>query len=82
MSLKMMVNLPTPQSQTLLSQCRRKKSSTRNLMVRPTVEAIIILSKVALNTVLDPSIDTPANSNWITTTTICKRFSTAHHVRK
>jgi hypothetical protein len=49
---------------------------------RSTVQAIIILSKVALNTVLDPSIDTPANSNWITTTTICKRFSTAHHVRK
>ncbi len=64
---------------------------TMNLMIfgliligasRSTVEAIIILSKVALNTVLDPSIDTPANSNWITTTTICKRFSTAHHVRK
>jgi hypothetical protein len=49
---------------------------------RSSIKAIIILSKVALNTILDPSIDTPANSNWITTATICKRLSTTHHVRK
>jgi hypothetical protein len=49
---------------------------------RSSIKAVIILSKVALNTILDPSIDTPANSNWITTATICKRLSTAHHVRK
>jgi hypothetical protein len=49
---------------------------------RSTVKAITIVSNITLNTLLDPSIDTPANSNWITTATICKRLSTAHHVRK
>ncbi len=48
---------------------------------RSSIKAII-LSKVTLNTILDASIDSPANSNWITTATICKRLSTAHHVRK
>ncbi len=48
---------------------------------RSSIKAII-LSKVTLNTILDTSIDSPANSNWITTATICKRLSTAHHVRK
>jgi hypothetical protein len=49
---------------------------------RSTVKAITIVSNITLNTLLDPSIDTPANSNGITTATICKRLSTAHHVRK
>jgi hypothetical protein len=49
---------------------------------RSTVKAITILSNITLNALLDPSIDTPANSNGLTTATICKRLSAAHHVRK